>query len=77
MRNKDCLTESRSAGAQSSTFQEKEGEESAIVLHCQVQEIVLLALMTSHGQKTLLAHKAGQCQMQVSALGMLEHPMCS
>lgn len=77
MQNKGCLAESRSAGAQSSTalvsFRRNEG--SAIVLHCQLQGVVLLALLTSHSQKTLLAYKAGECQMQVSALGTLDSPV--
>lgn len=76
-----CLTESGSAGAcrdrekLSTGLGRNKGREGLLsttaVAHRREEGMVLLALLTSHGQKTLLAVEASHCRMQASASGTL------
>lgn len=79
----ECLTEGSSAGARrdreklSTDLGRNQGRQWLLPLTAvghkreEGEGIVPLALLTSRGQKTLLARKAGHCQMQASASGTL------
>lgn len=62
-------------GAAQHWFWERQGEGRAVLPDCcwtqREEGVVLLALLTSCGQKTLLALKAGRCRMQAPASGTL------
>lgn len=72
----ECFAEGSSAGAcrdkekLSTGLGRNKGREGLLsptaVGHRREEGMVLLALLTSHGQKTLLALEAGHCQMQAS-----------
>lgn len=79
--NPEYLAESSSAGAHrdreklSTDLGRNKGRQGLFfptaVGHKTEEGIVPLALLTSRGQKTLLAREAGHCRMQASASGTL------